>query len=372
MTTTDTIVNKIQAITEGEITTGNPAPVEQFKILEEAGLLQIVLPGNELDFNVPNTPRLLQLLKAVGRANLSVGRIYEGHINALFLIHLYADEQQKQKWFADAAAGCLFSVWNTQADNGIEITEREDNTFILSGKKTFASGAGMISRALITGNIQSPARKGWQMCIVEADKLPEHQIDKGSWKPMGMRSSISYTFSFSGYEASTTDLFGCPDNYYKQPYFSGGAIRFAAVQLGGAEALFNHTAAFLKSLHRTDDPFQSARLADMTIALGSGDLWIRQAAANWDAWHQNEACSSKLIAYANMVRTAVEGICLKVIELSTKCIGARGLQQPFLMERMVRDLQFYLRQPAPDASLVGVAKYVMQTDCGIESMWYDN
>ena len=30
---------------------------------------------------------LLRVLAAIGRGNLSVGRIYEGHVNALLLIH---------------------------------------------------------------------------------------------------------------------------------------------------------------------------------------------------------------------------------------------------------------------------------------------
>ena len=55
-----------------------------------------------------------------------------------------------------------------------------------------------------------------------------------------MRASASFKIDFSGVEVSGDDLIGAPGDYHREPYFSGGAIRFAAVQLGGAEALLDH------------------------------------------------------------------------------------------------------------------------------------
>ena len=57
--------------------------------------------------------RLLRVLAAIGRGNLSVGRIYEGHVNALLLIRRFGTPSQ-QKYFETAATGgALFGVWNT-------------------------------------------------------------------------------------------------------------------------------------------------------------------------------------------------------------------------------------------------------------------
>ena len=339
--------------------------------LRRKGLLTIVLPDKELDFAKGNTIQLLQLLKSVGRTDLSLGRIYEGHINALLLIHLHGNTEQKQRWYADAENGHLFGVWNTEAANGVAWHLQNDESFSGSGQKTFGSGAGLVSRALVTGRIAEGDRKGWQMSIINADCLPESSVDYDSWHPMGMQSSLSYTVDFSGYRASQHDLLGAPDIYYKQPYFGGGAIRFCAVQLGGAEALFNETVAYLKSLNRTDDVYQNIRLGEMAMELTSGNNWLLQAAQHWDAWVDKETKSMQLVAYINLARTAVERICLRVIELSAKCIGARGLMQSYRMEHILRDLQFYLRQPAPDAVLNSAAQYVIQSNQTIESIWND-
>ena len=348
------------------------APVQEMNWLSQAGLFGIVLPGNELDFTKKKTLQLLQLLKAVGRANLSVARIYEGHINALFLIHLFATTEQKKKWFADAADGCLFGVWNTGNNEAIQMVENHTNTLELRGKKTFASGAGLVNRALVTGYINSGNKSGWQMCIVNMNNRSNNGTDYNSWKPLGMASSVSYTVDFTGYQGDVFNLFGEPDNYYQQPFFSGGAIRFCAAQLGGAEALFNNTVVYLKNLQRTDDAYQAVRIAEMATELASGNLWLQQSANNWDKWNEDVTKNNTLIAFINMTRTAIERICLRVIELSSKCIGARGLMQPYRMERIIRDLQFYLRQPAPDAAVRYVADYVIQSHLKIEMVWNDD
>lgn len=336
------------------------------------GLLKIVLPGNKLDLTKGNTLRLLQLLKSVGRTSLSLGRIYEGHVNALLLIHLHGNEEQKQRWYQDAENGHLFGVWNTEGANGVQWHLQDDNQFCAGGQKTFGSGAGLVSRALVTGRTMNDDKKGWQMCIINADALPENSIDFDSWHPMGMQSSLSYTVSFFGYESSYDDWLGAADVYYKQPYFSGGAIRFCAVQLGGAEALFNETIQYLKSLGRTDDVYQNIRLGEMAMEITSGNNWLIQAAHYWDDWINDDAKSTQLIAFVGLARTAIERICLRVIELSAKCIGARGLMQPYKAESIIRDLQFYLRQPAPDAVLNSAAQYAVQSDRNIENLWNDN
>jgi hypothetical protein len=62
-----------------------------------------------------------------------------------------------------------------------------------------------------------------------------------TWEPLGMRASTSYRGDFSGTELEVDDLLGQPDDYHRQPWFTGGSIRFAAVQLGGAEALWAAT-----------------------------------------------------------------------------------------------------------------------------------
>ncbi|PWS29450.1 acyl-CoA dehydrogenase [Pedobacter yonginense] len=333
---------------------------KEFQWLKKSGLLAVVLPGEPLDFNFPNMTAMLELLKEVGKANLSVGRIFEGHINTLYLIHLYASPEQRTKWYDGVRDhGHLFGVWNTQAQNGIVFLKNEEQ-FQIQGSKTFCSGVGIVDRALVTGNIDSEDRKGWQMSIVDMSKIGIDRVDQDSWKPLGMKASRSYTVDFSGYVIDASDFISPPGTYLTQPYFSGGAIRFAAVHLGGAEAVAEHTITYLKELGRTEDPIQRMRIAKIMMQLVSGRLWLEKAGHNYDEWSNTSGESEKLIAFANMTRVSIEDICLQIMDESNKCVGARGLMAPYQLERIFRDLTFYLRQPAPDATRLNVADFFIK------------
>jgi alkylation response protein AidB-like acyl-CoA dehydrogenase len=154
-------------------------------------------------------------------------------------------------------------------------------------------------------------------------------------------------------------------------------IRFAAVQLGGAEALFDNTRQYLNSLNRTGDSYQQERLGRMAIAIESGNIWLRQAAHCVKSYapvfggdpNQSHAQADQLIAYVNMVRTAIEQICMDVMQLCERSIGTRGLMPPHPMERIIRDLTLYLRQPVFDAALANVGQYVLSQTNGAHSLW---
>ena len=184
-----------------------------------------------------------------------------------------------------------------------------------------------------------------------------------------MRASVSYKLDFTGVELGEDDLLGQPDDYYRQPYFSGGASRFAAVQLGGAEALFNATRELLTTMHRTDDQLQRTRLAEMAWLIESGNQWLRAAGENTDVWLAEENGAEKIVAYANMTRTAIEEICLRVMPLAERSVGARGLMRPLPFERIHRDLTFYLRQPAPDATVLDIGRYVLDNPQNVHELW---
>lgn len=343
-------------------------PVAEFEWLREAGLLAAslseVLGGADLHLPAQTLP-LLRTLKHIGRGNLAVGRVYEGHVNALQLMHRYASPAQAARWTADAREGHLFGVWNTQAHDGVQLEPLPGGLFRLLGSKTFGSGAGYVTRPLITGALPDG---GWQMFILPADKMPP-TLDPSFWQPLGMRATASFRVDLTGLEITADDLLGQPGDYYQQPAFSGGAIRFAAVQLGAAEAVFNETRRFLQALHRTDDPYQQMRLGELAGLIESGNLWLR-GAADHAARPTADSDATATVAYANMVRTAIEDICLRVLQVAERCVGARGLLRPEPFERIHRDLTHYLRQPAPDAAVADAGRFVLAQTQPAHQLWH--
>lgn len=351
-------------------------PAQTFAAIAEAKILDAVIPENlggaGLGTKAGTTFELLTLMKIFGYGNLVVGRIYEGHFNAWQLIGEY-EKSDKFKKLADEAKreNHLFGVWNTEAGDGVKISSSEDSKKIhLQGAKTFASGVGYVSRPVVTGRLETG---GWQMFVAPLETI-ETTIDDSFWKPLGMRSSRSYRIDFSGAEILAENTIGGADDYYRQPFFSGGAIRFAAVQLGAAELLFDLTRDFLRELNRTNDAFQQARLGEMAIAVESGNLWLSGAAKIFDEFlaERNLANVEKTIHYAGMMRTAIERICQEVMINCERSIGSRGLLKPYHFERVMRDLKMYLRQAAPDATLAGIGDFALQTNRKSIDLWREN
>ncbi len=331
-----------------------------------AAPLQRRLGGWGLGSEPGSTPALLQVLKHIGRGQLPVGRIYEGHVNALQLIQLFGTPEQIEQYAADARDHrCIFGVWNAEGKaGGLQITPQGGDRVRLEGGKLFASGLGHVQRPIVTARL--PAG-GWQMCVVPMDAVAT-RADFSWWQPLGMERTVSGAVDFSGVELGAGALIGPADTYYREPWFNGGSIRFMSVQLGGAEALYDAARAFLRETGSADHPSQRARLAEMAVALESGDLWVRGAAAM--AERPDEAPDT-ITAYAGMARMAIEKICLEVLGLTQRCIGARGLLRPWPFERMTRDLTMYLRQPAPDAIVERVGRYVLEDRQAVSEQWSD-
>ncbi len=331
-------------------------PAEDFARIAAAGLLAIPLQrqhgGLGFGSEPGGTAPLLRVLTEMGRGNLAMGRVYEGHVNALQLIQQFGTPEQIAAYAADARRGHLFGVWNTEAGDGVHIHPLGGGQYRLVGAKTFSSGCGYVTRAFASGKMPDG---GWQMCIVPMDEV-QTTADPSWWQVSGMRSSVSYRVDFTGVEVRDHAMLGVPGDYTRQPWLSGGAIRFAAVQLGGARALYDATRAYLHSLSRTDDPYQRVRVADMAIAVETGRIWLENAAAVND---DPASDTAQIVAYANMTRTVIERVCLETMRMAEQAVGARGMIAPWPVERIVRDLTLYLRQPAPDAALAEAGRYAL-------------
>jgi hypothetical protein len=213
---------------------------------------------------------LLETLRAVGRVDLSVGRLYEGHCNALQLVAQFGTDAQFSQTALDTAAGHMFAVWNTQGAHGIDLLDGDAGP-VLDGEKTYCWGVGHISRPIVT---VSPDREdGPWMCLLRGDELPL-KADASAWTPLGMAASVSGAVRLADVAIRPDDLIGAPGDYQRQPWFSGGAIRFAAVQLGGAEALLDETIAHLRRTGRdpwrfASSAYEAAKYEDTLKALGN-------------------------------------------------------------------------------------------------------
>lgn len=287
---------------------------------------------------------LLRCLYEVGRRDLPLGRLFEGHIDAQQIIGRLADPDTVRNVAALADAGATFGVWNAELAGEPLRWERDR----LSGGKAFASGAGVLSHALVSADVPG----GRQLLLIDLAAAPP-DIDRSWWRTIGMQRSETHLVRWSDAPVPPGAAIGAPDTYAREPWFSGGALRFVAVQAGGVAALLDHTRDHLVTTGRSDDPHQAGRLAEL---FGHADLAaaaVRTAAASWVA--DDDAVRLARVAAA---RVQVAALADRAIAVAQQAVGLQGLFQAHPLAAAITDLSVYLRQPAPDAQRMKVGRAV--------------
>lgn len=334
------------------------------RLLTEAGLLTAVLAADEggQDLCRPTrTAELRDLLIAVGRVSLVLGRLYEGHVNAHTLVQLYGSEAARRRMAADVRAGHLSGVWNTEPAAGGLKLEKAGDGYVLHGAKSFASGVGFVTRPLVPGELPD----GQRLMVVPALE-PGERADLSSWRAHGMRSSATGICDLTGIRVGPESVIGGPGDYVRQPTFSGGAWRFLAVQTGGIEAVFEIHRQHLLRTGRGSDPHQLARLGTSATAVETARLFVARAAA---AVARTGLAPDAVVAAVNLARGAVERAGLDVLELAHRSVGLQGFLEPHPLEQAGRDLATYLRQPGPDYALGHAATHLLESAAPLEAVW---
>ncbi|GAA0604015.1 acyl-CoA dehydrogenase family protein [Craurococcus roseus] len=341
-------------------------PGEDIAALATEGLLRTPLPEAEGGQGWGTAPAgaapLCAALRLVGRASLPLGRIFEGHVNAAKLVLRRGNAAQAEAAARDLRAGRLFGVWNTDPPGGGPPLTLENG--VLKGRKVLCSGAGWVERALVTArDAGAPADAPTRMALVPLER--HARADLSGWTAQGMRASATGAVDFTGLRVGPGELVGQPGDYLAQPDFSAGAWRFAAVHCGGVEAVLGALRDHLRRTGRGADPHQAARLGQAAMAAETARLWVEAAAAKAEA----PGAGVEAVAHVGLARLAVERAALDVLELAQRSVGLQAFMRPSPLERLVRDLATYLRQPAPDRVLSEAAAFVLSAPQEPGDLW---
>ncbi len=296
---------------------------------------------------------MLALLRAIGCGSLSLGRLYEGHVNALKLVLRYGSDAQVEQAAADVRAGHLFGIWVTDGAEPVRLA-RIGHGWRLSGAKSFASGACHLTRPLITAQ---PAEGPPRMVVVRLDSDRDASPTIGGLS--GMRGAATGRCGFDGILVAPDQVIGAPGDYLRQPEFSAGAWRGIAVALGGIDRLVDLLRSELGHRGRDRNPHQAVRIGEALIARETAAMWARRAALLAEGEHGEPG---DVAGTVNLARIACEQAGMAVLALVQRGLGLQGFLQTNPVERVTRDLATYLRQPAPDETLVEAAHWFAGRD----------
>ncbi len=343
-----------------EADTAGRFPAEDVRRLAEIGLLKTFSTDGSARATDGFADCLFDCLRLIGGANLSLGRIFEGHVNAILLIEAYGDGPWRDRLRDDLAAGKVFGVWNTEPAAGVALNPASGR-WVLSGGKSYATGAGFLDRAIVTARLPDGSK---QMLVLPVGDHPE-RADPSRWRTSGMRATVSGGYEVSGMVAQPDMFLGEPGDYERQPMFTAGAWRFTAVQLGAIETLTRLFRTHLRMTGGDGDPIQRARFGRAVVAARTAFQWTREAARRAENTPGKEAA-----AFVLLTRGVVEEAGLSVMEAVERGVGTRAFFTGNPIDRVMRDLRLYLRQPAPDRALDQAAKSWLEADCWSDDPWW--
>ena len=304
-----------------------------------AGSVAVLFASGLLCWDAVPTDALFGSLVAVGEANLPLARLYEGHVNALYLVRTFGEPALQAEVRRDVNTNVLLGVWGADAVEPLAV----DGDF-LSGGKRFASGLGAVGQAVVTVGQGTSV----QLALLDVSDKARHQ--GATWRKSGMRATASGDFDASGMPASAVRWIGAPGQYLEEPGFIGGVWRIAAVQAGGSLGLLRAAADHLAGLGRLMAEAQVARLAPvLTRALAAAEFTRRAAAfAEGPGGARDPDRAASLSAQARLLTEDVGQDAIAAVERS---VGLPHFDVDGITGRIARDLATYMRQSARDPML---------------------
>lgn len=286
-------------------------------------------------------------LMQVGAANLSVGRLWEGHINALLLINLYGTSHIKRTSRDQISDGAFFGVWG--ADGKVPVTLAASAEQLM-GSKNFASGLGTVSHAIVTVN------SGPHVRLALIDVTNTKRADPTTWDMQGMKATASGRYDFTDLPVGAFDWIGEPGDYLREPHFVGGVWRIAALQIGAVAGLLDCAAAELRKTGRMQAEQQRARLMSVLMQAWAGMALVERAAM---ASTNSDIAEDLVVSTSIAARLFTEQVGLASISAVEQSLGLQHFTATSQTGRMARDLSVYLRQAARDAFLQRAAEFAL-------------
>ncbi|MDN5772029.1 MAG: hypothetical protein L0H24_14195, partial [Microlunatus sp.] len=212
-----------------------------------------------------NWAGLVEALLRLGSTDIPLARLVEGHIDALRTL-AQAD--------CGPRPGARYGVWASRsAGTGIAAVAEADH-LRLDGIIRFASGAGILDRALVPVWLDQDTH-----LLVDLD-VAELPVDRSHWQTSAMRVSQSHTVMVHGVSVSRADVVGEPSFYLHRPAFLPGGVGVAAVWTGGLIRTLDVVVAMLSG--RAVSPAQDARLGRARLQLITALTCVRAAGRRLD------------------------------------------------------------------------------------------
>jgi alkylation response protein AidB-like acyl-CoA dehydrogenase len=349
-------------------------PAEDFDDLFREGLLAPVVPVEHGGLGLGPTRgdafTLWMMTKELAKADLSLARCWEGHTNSLVLLDGVASEEQKARWFKGVVErGEKWVAWSGEPQSRAPgetvrfgtTVEKVAGGYVVRGNKVFSTSATGAQWAILLVSTAGPGGVRHSTAPLDTQLLmacdlsdPSVTVDGSWWDPIGMRATVSYLVNFNQTFIPESHLLGYPGQYMSEGWQTCFIPHYAATFLGAAEAAYDFALAYINSQNKAADPFVQHHIAQMSINVETAHLWLRHVARLWETDRRAEAQLA-----GSRARHVVEHLAEETVRHCIRACGARCLNRPSPLERIYRDLSFYVRHDNDDHILAMIGKSIL-------------
>jgi alkylation response protein AidB-like acyl-CoA dehydrogenase len=290
--------------------------------------LRALLANGELDLPDPgqgHTPdRLLALFDLARSRPVSVARLAEAHTDAVAILR-----EAGRKPRSDS----LYGVWASAGADDVHIRVSTRGAQRLHGVKPFASGLGIVDRALVT--VIDDATGDRLLFDVGLDRRTI-RTNTDQWVCGALSESSTGAVEFVDHEVGQADLVGSPGWYLTRVGFWHGACAPAACWAGAVAGLLDAAEELVD-----DDPHRRAHLGALRATTWSLRAVLATAGRQIDR-APDDVEHARSRAYA--VRHTVERMATDMLDRFGRAFGPRPFTSSAAVSQRWADAHLYLRQ----------------------------
>ena len=341
----------------------NPSfPTGAFQELSAAGVLGMPAPDPiEGGDRRASFTEEWSVLRAASRADGSVGRILDGHLNGVERVAALVPEPLRSAELRAVVTGeLLMGVWGADPIPGegepARLVDTPDGP-VLEGVKTFCSGSTGLDRALVLVREPENAQPGPPL-LAYVDLGEGVEVDESWFRGYGMRSSQSHRVIF--HDTPVLAVLGGPGELLREPYLSRDAIRTAATWAGVADRAVESALSTLAAKSGgVPDDIVSLAAGKMLAARSTIDRWFEYAAVRADA-----NPSASLTSFSIQMRQSVAAACREILDEASRACGSRPFATADDLDRAKRDLDLFLLQHRLEPALARAGRQAIQEQGG--------
>jgi short/branched chain acyl-CoA dehydrogenase len=316
-------------------------PYELVAGMAELGLMGMTIP-EEYGGAGADTLAYVIAVEELTRVDSSVAITMAAHHSLGTLpIFYFGDEEQKQQWLPDLAAGKKLAAFGlTEPDAGSDAgssrtrAELRDGEWVINGSKIFITNAGTDITACVTITART-AEDGISNLIVP-NGTPGYEISK-PMKKLGWRASDTRELSFKDCAVPKGNLLGPRGQGFRQflEILDGGRISVAAMGVGLAQGAYDLAYAYAQERKQFGQPiakFQAVqfKLADMATELEAGRTLVYKA-----AWLKDQGRDFALAAAQAKLYTGE--LSNRAVNWALQIHGGYGYMDEYPISRLYRD-----------------------------------